>query len=126
MLVVESIIDKKRLPVYNHDKVLSLGDIAIYTDSDDKPLSILLEEIKEKENGAVITLDAKKASSDELRDFMGNVLPNFDRSRVYPSDIKKIITWYNFLIENGITDFKDDTLPKKDEKEVETEEKIKN
>jgi hypothetical protein len=125
MLIVESFQDKKRMPAYDHDKVISLADIAIYTDGDDKPLSSLLEDIKNKENGAKIALDAKKATGDELRAYLESVLPNFDKQRVYPSDIKKIITWYNILIENGFTDFKDETLPKKEEdkKEEETPEK---
>jgi polyphosphate kinase len=122
MLIVESIIDKKRIPVYDHDKVTSLADIAIYTDGDDKPLSALMEDIKNKQNGAAISVDPKKASGDELKSFLKDVLPNFDEDRVYPSDIKKIITWFNLLINNGITDFKDETLPKKEEKKTEEKE----
>jgi hypothetical protein len=115
MIIVESMADKKRMPIYDHDKVISLGDIAIYTDGDDKPFSVLLEEIQTKQNGAPIELNPKKASNDELKEFLAGVLPNFDRDRVYPSDIKKIITWYNLLISYGITDFHDDTLQKKEE-----------
>lgn len=122
MLIVESIIDKKRIPVYDHDKVTSLADIAIYTDGDDKPLSALMEDIKNKQNGAAISVDPKKASGDELKSFLKDVLPNFDEDRVYPSDIKKIITWFNLLINNGITDFKDETLPKKEEEKTEEKE----
>jgi hypothetical protein len=110
MLIVESIADKKRLPIYDHEKVVSLADIAIFTDGDDKALSSVLEDIKNKENAAKINIDAKKATPDELREYLAGVLPNFDRDRVYPSDIKKIIIWYNTLIENGLTDFKDETL----------------
>jgi septum formation inhibitor MinC len=117
MLIVESIIDKKRIPIYNHENVISLGDIAIYTDSDDRPLSALFEDIKAKFNGAVIDLDYKKASKDDLDSFLESVLPNFDHDRVYPSDIKKIVQWYNLMINNGITDFHDESLDKKEEKE---------
>lgn len=115
MLIIESIIDKKRMPVYDHEKVVSLGDIAIYTDGDDKPLSTLFEEIKVKQNAALIDIDYKKASKDELEGFLESILPNFDHDRVYPSDIKKLIQWYNLLISNGITDFHDETLPQKEE-----------
>lgn len=115
MLIIESIIDKKRMPVYDHEKVVSLGDIAIYTDGDDKPLSTLFEEIKVKQNAALIDIDYKKASKDELEGFLESILPNFDHDRVYPSDIKKLIQWYNLLINNGITDFHDETLPQKEE-----------
>ncbi len=119
MLIVESIIDQKRIPIYNHDNVVSLGDIAIYTDSDDKPLSSLFEDIKVKYNGGVIDLDYKKASKDDLENFLEGVLPNFDRDRVYPSDIKKIVQWYNLMINNGITDFHDESLDKQEEAQEE-------
>jgi polyphosphate kinase len=119
MLIVESIIDKKRFPIYDHEKVVSLADIAIYTDGDDKPLSALLEDILKKENGAAIALDAKKATNDELRQYLATVLPNFDQDRVYPSDIKKLILWYNLLVQYGITDFHDESLPAKETEEKE-------
>jgi hypothetical protein len=107
MLIVESIVEKKRIPAYSYEKISSLGDIAIFTDGDDMPLKTVLTAIKEKENGAQISLDPKKASPDELRAYMGEVLPNYDRNRVHISDIKKMITWYNLLVNNGITDFED-------------------
>lgn len=119
MLIVESIVDKKRIPIYDHEKVISLGDIAIYTDSEDKPLSELLEDIKNKENKDCISINIKKVTNTELKSYLESVLPNFDKDRVYPSDIKKVISWYNLLIENGITDFKEENL-------VESEEKIEN
>ena len=59
----------------------------------------------------MVQFDYKKASSDELHGFMAAVLPNYDRDRVYMTDIKKLITWYNLLIEAGITDFKDEENP---------------
>ena len=105
MLIVESLVDKKRVPAYGHEKIISLGDIAMYTDTDDVPLSEVLEAVKKKENGAAATLDVKKAGKAELFAYFGEVLPNFDRDRVYPTDIKKLIAWYNLLIANGITDF---------------------
>ena len=74
----------------------------------------VLEAIKEKENGATIAIDTKKATADELRQYLSEVLPDFDRDRVYPNDIKKLISWYNILVSNGITDFLSE---EKDEKE---------
>lgn len=118
MLVVESVVDKKRMPSYSSDKVVSLGDISMFTDSGDKPLSEILEAMKIKENGAVASIDVK-ADSDKLRDYFGEIVPDFDRQRVYPTDIKKLIQWYNLLIENGLTDF----LPEKAEEAKEAEEK---
>ncbi len=105
MLIVESLQTGKRQPAYAHEKVISLGDIAIFTEEEEKPLGEVLNAIKEKENGAKVELDVKKADNEQLRDFLAGVLPNFDRDRVYPTDIKKLISWYNLLIESGNTDF---------------------
>ena len=106
MLIVESVSpDKKRMPIYASDKVISLGDIAMYTDDDEVPLANVLEAVKQKENGAVAALDYKKASAEELHAFMAEVLPEYDRDRVHTSDIKKLIQWYNLLIANGETKF---------------------
>ena len=105
LLIVENIADKKRMPVYASDKVISLGDIAMYTDAEEVPLATVLESVKKKENGAEVQFDYKKASSDELHGFMAAVLPNYDRDRVHTSDIKKLIQWYNLLVSSGETDF---------------------
>ena len=109
-LIVETIdAQKKRFPAFSADKVISLADIAMYTDEKEVPLRQVLNSIKEKESGKVAGLDWRKASKDELYDYLGEVLPNFDRDRVYPTDVKKLIQWYNLLIENGLDDF-DKTL----------------
>ncbi|CAK7031544.1 DUF5606 domain-containing protein [Parabacteroides sp. APC149_11_2_Y6] len=104
MLIVESLADNKRVPAYAKDKVISLGDIAIYTDEAEVPLHEVLTSIKNKENEGKASIDSS-AKPDELRAYLAEVLPNFDRERVYPSDIKKLISWYNLLIAAGITDF---------------------
>lgn len=106
MLIVEALsADKKRSPIYASDKVISLGDIAMYTDADEIPLSEVLESVKTKEGGNVTSLDYKKASAEELGEFMAAILPNYDRDRVHLSDIKKLIQWYNLLVSNGVTEF---------------------
>lgn len=106
MLIVESVgADKKRLPIYASDKVISLGDIAMYTDAEEVALAEVLESVKNKENSSVASLDYKKASAEELHQFMAEVLPNYDRDRVHTSDIKKLIQWYNLLVSSGITEF---------------------
>lgn len=105
MLIVESLTDKKRMPAYGTDKMISLGDIAMYTDDEDVPLQEVFLSIKKKENGQPIALDIKTATPDELRQYMGEVLPTFDRDRVHLSDIKKLISWYNLLVANNLTDF---------------------
>ncbi|MGM9675771.1 MAG: DUF5606 domain-containing protein [Bacteroidaceae bacterium] len=105
-LVVESMdAAKKRMPVFGTDKVISLADIAMYTDAEEVPLRQVLNAVKEKEQGAASSFNYKKASKDELAAYLAEVLPNFDRDRVYPSDVKKLIQWYNILVENGVTDF---------------------
>ncbi len=105
-LIVETLdAQKKRFPAFAADKIISLADIAMYTDEKEVPLREVLNNIKAKENGKATSIDYRKASKDELYAFLGEVLPNFDGDRIYPSDIKKLIQWYNILVENGLTDF---------------------
>ena len=106
MLLVEDLLTKKRTPVHSRDKVVSLGDISMYTMGDDKPLDEILDLVYAHENGAKI--DVKSLSTDDLRERFGEILPDFDRERVYPSDIKKLFTWYNTLLEAGFTKFTSD------------------
>ena len=105
-LIVET-LDKarKRMPVFGTDKVISLADIAMYTEEEEVPLSRVLSSIQTTEKGKKVSLDLKSASRDDLFSYMGEILPNFDRDRVYPGDVKKLISWYNLMLENGITDF---------------------
>jgi hypothetical protein len=117
LLVIESLSDKKRIPAYTRDKVISLGDVSIFTDDGDVSISEVLTKIKEKEEGKKISIDLSKAETDELRAYLAEVLPNFDRERVYPTDIKKLLKWYDLLIDEGITDFS-----KKDEEEASVDE----
>ena len=104
MLIVESLIDGKRIPAYSKDKVVSLADIAIFTDNEEVPLGQVFEKVKAKENGEKCSIDAK-SDNDGLRKYMAEILPEYDRDRVYPSDIRKLISWYNVLISSGITEF---------------------
>ncbi|MCC8198090.1 MAG: DUF5606 domain-containing protein [Tannerellaceae bacterium] len=123
MLIVESLVDQKRIPAYAKDKVISLGDIAIYTDEAEAPLHEVLTSIKNKENGANTSLNPTGAKPEELRAYLTEVLPNFDRERVYPSDIKKLLAWYNLLIANGITEFTpEETKPETEQPEEKREE----
>jgi hypothetical protein len=108
MLIVESLLDGKRIPAYTKDKVVSLGDIAIFTENAEVPLGQVLESVKAKENGGVCSIDTK-ADNEKLRNYMTEVLPDYDRERVYPSDIRKMINWYNLLIHANITDFVEET-----------------
>lgn len=107
MLIVETIdATKKRIPVHATDKVVSLGDIAMFTDDEEIPLWQVLENVKAKAEGKAVALDPKTATNEELAEFFGEVLPNYDRDRVYMTHVRKLIQWYNMLIANGITDFK--------------------
>ena len=111
-LIVEALdATHRRQPAFAADRITSLADIAMFTDSEDVPLMDVLESLKTLEDGKKSSLDIKKASGDELREYFAKVLPEFDRDRVHNSDIKKLIQWYNILIENGITDFKEEMQP---------------
>ena len=91
MLIVESLIDKKRQPAYGHEKIVSLADVAIYTEDGDKPLSEVFTLIKEKENTKKVEIDLK--DKEALKAYFASVLPEFDKERVYANDIKKVISW---------------------------------
>ena len=101
MVIVESLTDKKKMPIHARDKAVSLGDISIYTDTEDVPLRDILMSMKSKENGEK-SLVNPNAKPEELRKYFLEILPEFDKDRVYPTDIKKMISWYNILIEAGI------------------------
>lgn len=105
-LIVETLDEtKKRIPAFARDRVTSLADIAMYTDDEDIALWKVLKSLGEKEESKPSSLDYKKASSAELREYFAEILPTFDRDRVHDSDIKKLIQWYNILVKAGITDF---------------------
>jgi dephospho-CoA kinase len=110
-LIVENITDHKRVPAFATDRVTSLGDIAMYTDDEDKPLGEVMCALRDKEAGKTASLDYKKASGAELQEYFASFLPNFDRDRVHSSDIKKLIQWYNLLVNAGITDFEESLKP---------------
>ncbi len=111
-LIVEALDEThRRMPAFATDRITSLADIAMYTDTEDIPLHKVLTNLKNLEDGKVAGIDYKKAGSDELREYFGKVLPDFDRERVHNSDIKKLIQWYNILISNGISDFDEELTP---------------
>ena len=111
-LIVEALdATHRRMPAFATDRITSLADIAMFTETDDIPLMDVLENLKTLENGKKAAVDPKKASTKELQDYFTKVLPEWDRDRVHVSDIKKLISWYNILIEAGITDFKEEMQP---------------
>lgn len=116
MLVVEELKTGKRFPASSRDKVVSLGDIAMYTTGDDKPLGEILDLVYAHNEGK--SIDVKKLIADgKLRDEFEAVLPDFDKDRVYDNDIKKLFTWYNILLENGYTKFTEEKEEKQSEEE---------
>ena len=123
-LIVETIdSQKKRMPVGARDRVTSLNDISMYTDEDDTPLMDVFQNIANANAGKPVDIKVKTASNKELTDFMATALPNYDRDRVHMSDIKKLIQWYNILVNNGYTDFaeaEEDAEEKAEEKAEES------
>ncbi|NNC70961.1 MAG: DUF5606 domain-containing protein [Flavobacteriaceae bacterium] len=109
-LIVRSLIDNKRFPVNAMQNVSVLSDIAIYTYEEEVPLRTIFMNIAEKENGKETI--SHKESNDTLLSFMSEVLPNYDDERVYASNVKKIVQWYNILV-NAKFDFS--TLEEKEE-----------
>ena len=99
--IVESLLDGKRVPVYLTEKVVALSDVSIYTTEEDVPLREVFKKIKEKENGEKTALGSKSSNGEVFR-YFGEVLPNYDTEKVYASDIKKILSWYNILINSKI------------------------
>lgn len=118
MFIVEAIdASHKRMPVYNSDKVVMLDDIAIYTDTEEVPLRNVFAAIYEKEQ-AVLSFDIKSSTPEELVEYFETIMPDYDRERVYLTHIKKIYSWYNILVANGVTEF---TVAKSQDEEGVTE-----
>ena len=110
-LIVESLLDGKRIPAFANDKISSLEEISIFTTGEDKPLKEVFMSIHEK-MGDKIDFDPKKASPVELREKFLMVLPEYDEDAVYQSDMKKVFQWYQLLNDKGLLDF---TVEKKEE-----------
>jgi hypothetical protein len=102
-VIVESLIDKKRFPAFSHDRISSLAEISIFTTDEDLPLKDILKKVFEKYDGGPAI--SNKATNNELKAFMEEILPTYDKERVYVSDIKKLVVWYNLLQEHGMLDF---------------------
>ncbi|MBN2276082.1 MAG: DUF5606 domain-containing protein [Bacteroidales bacterium] len=114
-IVVESFADKKRSFVPATTKVSSLDDIAVYTSDEEVPLKEVFKTIFEKETGGK-AIDAKTASPDNLKKYMEKIMPDYDRDRVYVSDIKKMMSWYNILHEQNLLNFEEDEKESEEEK----------
>ena len=108
-LIVETVdAAKKRLPAFGADKVVSLADISIYTNDDSEvSLASVFESIKKNYDGKPVDMSPKKAEQDDVIAFFAKVLPNYDTDRVRVSDMRKVMSWYNMLVEYGITEFEE-------------------
>lgn len=116
--LAESLLDGKTINVSGRHNVSLLSEIAIYTLTEEVPLRKVFEKISEKEEGKETI--SHKVSKEKLEEYFFEVLPDYDEDRVYVSDIKKVVQWYNMLVKNGLTDFSE---PKKDSKEEEDDSK---
>ena len=116
--IAESLLDKKRISVSISSNVSVLSEIAIYTLSEEIPLETVFSKIFEKENGNSTSI-SPKASKDDLEAYFFSVLSNYDEDRVYASDIKKVLIWYNLLNEQNFLDFKIKTPVLEEEEEEE-------
>lgn len=102
-IVAESLLDGKKIPVNIKHNISILGEIAIYTYTEEVPLSEVFQKIGVKENFKQSI--SPKSTKNELTSYFREILPNFDEDRVYTSDIKKVIQWYNLLVDKGFTSF---------------------
>ena len=118
-LLVEDMVSKKRFPLGARDRVVCLGDIAMYTVGEDLSLDKILDRVYAVEEGKKI--DVKAMDNDMLREEFAKAVEDFDRDRVYPSDIKKLFNWYNLLISEGYTKFTDEESTASDKEESSAE-----
>jgi len=115
-IIVESLDTGKRMPVYTSSKVSALEDIAIYTETGDVPLKDILKSINEKEEGGKTI--SHKSDSKVLKDYFREIVPDYDKDRVYVSDIKKVLLWYNILHEQNKLDFSEEESDEETSAEV--------
>lgn len=116
-IIVESLDTLKRIPVHSTSKVSALEDIAIYTETTEIPLKEVFKAISDSENGGQAI--SSKSSVNELKSYFEKIVPEYDKGRVYISDIKKVLLWYNILQEKELLDFSETV---EENKETENEE----
>lgn len=116
-IIVESMIDKKRIPAYSNQKIVSLEDISIFLIDEDIPLKEVFKAIYAKEEGEKVDIKVLKGKN-ELFGYFEEVMPNFDEERVYPSDVKKVLQWYNQLIDFDLISLDEEEVEEKSEEKV--------
>lgn len=107
-IIVESLLDGKRFPAYSNSKIIALEDISIYTENEDLPLKEVFKRIYDKQNGEP-TLNHKEAI-EKIVAYFEEIVPEYDKDRVYVSDMRKIIQWYNLLNEKGYLKFQEEEV----------------
>ncbi len=118
-LVVESLLDGKRFTAFSHERISTLEEISIYTEDEDKPLREVLKAIYDKQESKAAL--SHKSDGKDLKTFFEEAVPDYDKENVYVSDIKKVIGWYNTLVEHDLLDFTEEE--EKKEEAVEEEKK---
>lgn len=111
--LVESLVDKKRMPAFAHERISSLKDITMFGNEEDKPLIDIFQNIYQMEDGKECI--SHKSSEKELKDYMEKVFPDYDKDRVHLSDMKKLFSWYNILLTNNLIDLEQPEQAKQEE-----------
>lgn len=114
--IVKNLVTGQKYPVFKNDRISSLGEIRIFTDSDERPLDEVMQGIFRTLDGKATAFDPKKADSKEMFALLEKVLPDYDRERVHASDVKKIFAWYNILLDAGLVNL-DEEKPEETDKE---------
>lgn len=120
-LIVESLIDGKKIPIPLSYKATSLKEIVIFTYDGDLPLLEVFEKIKDYTNAQQAI--SHKEDDNNIKNFFEQILPNYDKRRVYLSDMKKVLLWYNILNQNGINNFVEETKNNEVNNEMESKTK---
>ncbi|NLH51771.1 MAG: DUF5606 domain-containing protein [Bacteroidales bacterium] len=115
-VIVESLTDGNRFPAFLHDRISSLDEISVFTLGEDRPLKEVIKAIRQKTNGGPAI--STKSDNAQLKKFFAEAVPDYDTERVYVSDIKKIINWYNHLHEKGLLHLLDEAETDKNEAEA--------
>lgn len=123
-IVVESVIDGKRISAFASDQISALDDISIFTTGEDMKLEEVFKNIFKKEDGKIAI--SEKSDPSELKKYFEEVLPEYDKDRVYISDIKKVIKWYNILTENNILEFNEEETSEETENIKEEKSEVTN
>ena len=117
--IVKNLVTGQKYPVFKNDRISSLGEIRIFTDTDERPLDEVMQSIHKILDGKPTPFEPKKADGKELFTLLEKALPDYDRERVHTSDPKKLFAWYNVLLAAGKITFDEPATEEKEEKKDE-------